>query len=279
MHTFRYNPVAKQWVLLGDALPHELRVSEAHRLDAHQPGPFFAASYPESPFQLEPGEALGRPAGSLLYAERPPVGEYELLLYGGAEPIALWRAQEWEGWLRLVQQRLSQLYHNPHLHYATVSLRTGLQHTAQPYLRAGDLVASSHPVSGQTAELSAELAGRLAEREQAFILHADRFGTLLAASAPTLADELWYLPATAHPGFETQSKEARHALAETLASLMSRLRTSERHYAIRLHTSLQASSDLTWWLQIYHDMPMHAAEALPLQRLPELLVRELREEL
>jgi len=280
MHTFRYNPAAKRWVLLGEPLPHQLAVGEAHRLEGKRRDLFFAATYPQSPFDLEPGEHIGAPAGGLLYAERPPVGEYEVLLYAGSEPVMIWREGEWEAWARLVQERLLQLYRNPHLHYVDVVLRTATQGTAEPYLRAGDLVATSHPLAGHQDELTAELAEKLAEREQAFIVHADAHGTLLAASAPTLPDELWYLPRTAHPGFERATAAQCRALAEVLAGILPRLRAAaEAHFTVRLHTSLAPHSDLTWWIQIYRDVPMHAADPLPLQRLPELLVKELRETL
>src|SRR4051812_27095540 len=124
MFAFRFNPVFDQCVMVGGVVLTPRAVQPAHLLDVGSRDGFVAATYPRQPFILEPAKARAphpQDAG-MLYAEQAPVGEYELLLYNGPTDFFIWTSAEWDGWLKLVQQRIRQLHHNPYLHHLHLTL-------------------------------------------------------------------------------------------------------------------------------------------------------------
>lgn len=276
MYTFRYNPSVGRWVLLGGAVTQSLHLTSAHLIHDERDAEFVAATYPRQPFIVEPPERFGHP-DDLLYAEQPPVGEYELLLYRGPEPMAAWDAKLWERWIMLVQRRLIQLLHNPYLHHVRLTYRTAAEQGIDGFHRVGDLMATSHPIAGEPAELTAEMAAKIREREPLFTVHADQFGSLQVPSAPLYYDEVWYLPHHARSSLEMVHGEEREGLARTLAMLMRKLRSvhRDRQYILELHTSLAPENEeITWWIQVYREM--HHDSLLPVQPLPETVVQQLR---
>jgi len=278
MHTFRFNPVFQQWVLLGTSYAATPVIEKGNLLDVGRGKKFAAASHPRQPFILEP-DGKSKDHEDLLYAGKPPVGEYELLLYAGKDPLYTWDHKEWDGWLQLTQQRISQARRNPHLHYVSLSINTGgLKKVEGDWQRVGDLIATSHPVCGMTTLIDHEIAEKILAKEGIFAVKQDAHGALLVPSAPTHQHEVWYLPAAAGASLADIDGKGRASLAKVLAPLMVELKAAYPHeeFLLTFHTALLASSSHhMWWLQVHQagneDSP------LPLRPLPELFVRKLRE--
>lgn len=272
MHTLRYNPSTLRWGLYGPPLPERLEVLNAHLVDK-DPSVFTAAVHPANPFVLASDEGEVAHHNELMRAERPAVGEYELLLYKGKVPFAQWGVAEWEGWLGLVQQRLLALQHNPHLGWLQVALDTGLLDTVAGYQRVGELIGCSVSL-GENAHLTEETLHRLYDHEQLFRVMENQVATVQVPSAPTFAREIWYLPRQAVLGFEEVHGAARSDLAEQLHALYQREYQGHR-MQLRIYT-YPAEYDLTysWWVQLFTgDEPV-----LPIHPRPEGLVHRLRQE-
>src|SRR5690606_15565431 len=126
---------------------------------------------------------------------------------------------QWEAWLMLIQQRLLQAHHNPHLHHAAVFFHTKALGTVEGYQRVGELIATSHPLAGLSVPLPVELARKIRHKEDVFIVRDHPQGCLYVPSAPTHEKEIWYIPGAPHPGFETVDKPTRHALAKDLRDI------------------------------------------------------------
>lgn len=276
MHSLRYNPLTGRWMLLGGQLEHSLHVTSAHQLEIGKNPHFLAANHPKSPFAMEPSDKPPLATG-LLYAPELPVGEYELLLHQGQEEVAQWSAAHWEAWIMLLQHRLLQAHRNPYLQHVRFLFDSAKQTSTLPHRRVGDLIVTRQPLVPDQA-ISIELVDSLLEREPAFIVAHDKFGTLYVPSAPSFADELWYLPKSLQPDFSAVHGPSRTALAETLRLIMRMLGVAHLQFewVIEIHTLLGAKDrERSWWLQLYREP--HANQLpLAIQRLPETYVQQLR---
>jgi hypothetical protein len=274
MFTFRFNPLFKQWVMVGGAVVTPQQIGAANLLDVGAGNGFQAASYPRQPFILEPKGETAEP-GSLMHREEPAVGEYELLLYQGEQHFFSWDVAHWEHWLSLLQHRLRQLHHNPYLHFASVSLSTSALASVENYQRVGDLIAASHPLHGFLPLLSSELAERLQRKEPDFALFDDDRGRLYVPPAPLHDQEVWYLPATLSPGIDGLGAADRHQVAVVLSRLMHALHEEFPHRSYRMHLATElggSQNDGTWWIQIYAEGP---ERALTVRTLPEAFLTKL----
>ena len=276
MHSLRYNPLTKRWMLLGGQLEHSLHITAAHQLEIGKNPHFLAANHPKSPFEMEPA-AKPPVANGLLYAPELPVGEYELLLHQGHQEINQWKAAEWEAWIMLLQHRLLQAHRNPYLQHARFIFDSSKQASTLPQRRVGDLIVTRQPLVPDQA-IAIELVDMLLERETAFIVAHDHFGTLYVPSAPSYADELWYLPRVLQPDFTAVHGANRTGLAQTLTLIMRMLGTAHLQFdwVIEIHTLLaDKDRERSWWLQFYREP--HANQLpLAIQRLPETYVQQLR---
>lgn len=279
MHTFRFNPVFQQWVLLGTSYAATPAIEERNLLDVGRGKKFAAASHPRQPFILEP-DSKAKDHDDLLYAGKPPVGEYELLLYAGKDPLYTWDHKEWDGWLQLAQQRISQARGNPHLHHLSLTVHTGaLKAVEGNWQRVGDLIATSHPVCGMATLIDKEMAHKMLAKEGIFVVQHDSHGSLIVPSAPTHQHEVWYLPAAAHASLGDIDSKERASLAKVLASLMTELKAAYPHeeFLLTFHTALLGSSSHhMWWLQV-HQADSAVELPLPVRPLPELFVRKLQD--
>ena len=274
MFTFRFNPLFKQWVMVGGAVVAPQRVGPAHLLDVGAADGFQAATYPRQPFILEPKGETAQP-GSLMHREEPAVGEYELLLYQGPQAFFDWDAAHWERWLTLLHHRLRQLHQNAHLHYVTVSLSTAALTTIENYQRVGDLIAASHPLHGFLPLLSTDLADRLRRKEPDFCLFDDSRGRLYVPPAPLHDQEIWYVPSAFRPGIDGLDSSERSQVAAVLSRLVHALHDEFPHRSYRLQIATELGgkdSDGTWWVQIYAEGPEHS---LAVRTLPEAFLAKL----
>ncbi|HSI20144.1 MAG TPA: hypothetical protein VLA04_00315 [Verrucomicrobiae bacterium] len=276
MHTYRFNPVFRQWVLLGSSVAHALQVTEGNLLHSGKRGDFLAANHPRPPFLMDPPPRHG--TSSTLYSEQPPVGEYELLLYRGKKHLKSWKAKEWHAWLQLLQQRLLHIHHNPHLHHAQVMMHTGWLHTVNDeYQRVGEIIATSHPVAGDVPLIDHELITKLRRAERGYLLHDATDGTIYAPSAPLFNKEVWYIPPSQGSSVEKASAVACLHTSEALALLMSALLNEwgKENFVVELHTALtDKKEDATWWVRIYQEERKMAA-TLDVVALPEKFIRDL----
>lgn len=278
MHTFRFNPVFNQWVLLGAPVTVPLEIKESQLLDIGKQAGLAAATYPRQPFLLEPNAKHQSPIDkSLLYASQSPVGEYELLLFTEEAAPYDWTAKQWDSWLMLIQQRITQLHHNPYLHFVYFTFHTAALHSTNGYQRVGDLIAASHPVSGMSVHLDEETAEKLRKKEDLFVVTDTGEGDLYVPSAPLYAKEVWYLPKTYRSGIDQIEKKEREALAHILAKLMPALHAEfpEAQFCVTIHTSMAGmADDTTWWLQLYQ-LEYGQLGPLPVHPLPEAFVQHL----
>lgn len=278
MFTFRYNPVFRQWVILGKPSAAN-PLKPTHFLDVGKSDDFTAAAYPRDCFIIEPPSKPHSKFGdseNLVFASQPPVGEYELLLYKGDEEPFFWKTALWSRWLALIQQRIRQIHHNPYLHYLHFTLSTSALTSVPSYLRVGDLIATSHPVCGTNPVLDVELADKLRQKENIFTVVDSGYGCLHVPSAPLYNKEVWYVPQIYRSGFEQIESKERERLAKVLTVLLRRLHLNypDDHYVINIHSALAAPElESTWWLQIYKE----DLNALPLtvRALPENFVQAL----
>jgi hypothetical protein len=268
MYTFRFNPVFEQWVLLGEPVPQTLLIQEAHKiLPLFKEAPdFYAATYPGQPFILD-HPATKKHVDDLLYAPQAPVGEYEVILYTGKTPFKNWTQKEWQQWLALGIERFRQLHLNPYLHFVTLKLFTrSLMSAGDEHQRVGDLIAASHPLSGMSAPVSAELIEKLLKKEQLFVVDHSTHGSLYIPTAPLHHHEIWYLPKGEHH-IDTLPAAERTALATTLAHTFSILQEEfpEEHWVMTVHTPMASTEEQgQWWIQIHQE----TAETSPLKILP-----------
>lgn len=283
MYTFRFNPVFKQWVLLGEQFPHQLVVSPSQRLDHGKVShpDFFAVPHPRSPFLLDPPAKHKRHDNDLLHGAEAPVGEYEILCYSGDKGFSQWNAQTWEDWLALFLERFRQLHANPHLHHVSLKLHTNALTTLGNELqRVGDLVATSHQISGMPHHLTEELLHKLQRSEHLFQVHAGEHGFLYVPSAPLNSHEVWYLPATHATSIDALTKAERHEFAYTMSLLMGVLSTEfdRENFVITVHTGMTSTPNHQgcWWVQIHQDTAGSTAIAQP-KPLPERFVLLLRQ--
>jgi hypothetical protein len=283
MYTFRFNPVFKQWVLLGEQFPTQLVVSANQRLDHGKVlhPDFFAVSHPRSPFLLDPPLKHKRHDGDLLFAAEAPVGEYEILCYQGEQGFTQWTPATWEHWLSLFLERFKQLHANPHLHFLSLKLHTSALGTLGAELqRVGDLVATSHPVAGTPHHLTEELLHKLQKSERLFQVHAGEHGFLYVPSAPLNSREVWYLPATHATSIDQLSKVEREELAHTMSLLMGVLGEEfpSEKFVLTFHTGMAGSPSHygCWWVQIHQDTAGSTAVA-QVSALPERFVLLLRQ--
>ena len=280
MYTFRFNPVFDQWVMLGGAVaaPHQL--SDAHILtkDGSKKREFLAAVYPRQPFLLEPPDTHKNHHDSLLYAEHPAVGEYELLLHKGKKKFFNWEAAEWMSWLDLVQQRLLQAQHNPYIHYVNLTFHSSALESIEGYQRVGDLIATSHPIAGMVGVLDREIAQKLEKKEHLFTIWSGDQGRIYIPSAPLQEKELWYIPAEYQASFERVESEACAELAEVLAHVFNRLHAEypDEAYVLRLYSQVVGKQEeATWWIQIFKE-ESQLGGALLVHSLPEAFVQQLK---
>lgn len=277
MHTFRYNPVFEQWVVLGSPIiSHPINLKQF--IDVGETKHFVAANYPRHPFLLDPND-VEKTKQELVYSSRPAVGEYELLLYKGDEDLTQWSVSLWEEWLGLLQTRLMQAHHNPHLSAAKFVLYTRSQTTVNDgMMRVGDLVITSHPIAGSTPVLSEELAHKILKKERIFTLLEGEFGSIQIPSAPLYEKELWLIPKHFKSGVERIDKKEKQDLAEVLMQtfkLLS-LEFEESYFVLQIHTSFtEPDEPSTWWLQIYQE-PSDMQSALTTRAFPENLVAKLK---
>lgn len=276
MHTYRFNPVFRQWALLGTPVSHELTLEPAHLLHSGSRGDFLAAVNPKQPFVMDPPSQHG--TAHALYHEHPPVGEYELLLYGGRKTLADWGQEEWEQWLELLQKRTLHLHHNPHLHHVEFAFHTAWQATVgTEYQRVGDLVATSHAVAGSAPHLEHELVAKVRHAERGYILHDGDDGMIYAPSAPLHEKEVWYIPAHQESAFDRVDTVTRAHAAQALALLFKALLSEwpQNQFVLELHTSFaDRRDDATWWIHIYQEVRQTPA-TLNVLPLPEKFVRDL----
>jgi len=281
MHTFRFNPVFNQWVLLGTSQSSAPQITEANLLDVGRKKEFVAAHNPRQPFLLEPEPQSANAHADEVYASQSPVGEYEFLLYRGDLDFFTWRAEEWRHWLELAHQRTLQTHHNPHLHFVHLSLNTASRHTIDGYQRVGDLIAASHSLCEMSTLIPTELAEKMRNKEKIFQLHSDHWLRVFAPTAPLHDREVWIVPVDYRPSFVGMSSEERWALAEVLSNLFVHLKSTFSHdeYQLSLHTALvDNSTDKTWWIQI-HKAEGSVESPIPVRPLPELFMKKLTDSL
>lgn len=277
MHTFRFNPVFNQWVLLGGPVVAPLDLKESHLLDVGRKDGFSAATYPRQPFILEPTRNHDKVDKALLYTSQPPVGEYELLLYSGEETPFAWHAKDWDHWLSLLQQRLLQAHHNPYLHFAYFSFHTRALESIAGYQRVGDLIMTSHAIAGSPDPFSTEIADKLRSKEDLFIVEETPVGDLYVPSAPLYNREVWFIPKQYRIGVESIEKEEREGIAHLLSTLFKALHGEfpETPFTLTLHTNMaNMADDATWWLQI-HEAETTSMSSLTVRPLPEAFVQHL----
>jgi hypothetical protein len=277
MHTYRYNPLFHRWVLLGTPVPHTVQLEEASLLlSPHKGGQFLAAEHPEQPFLIDPPAHHG--TAELLHQERPPVGEYELMLHTRHIPLHEWGSDEWSAWLHLLVKRLRRIHGNPHLHHVQIAFHTGwCLTTGSKFQRVGDIIATSHEVAGAAPLLSHELLEKLRARERNYILHDGRDGTLYVPSAPQFEKEVWYVPHDQNGSVaEADTKTLGHT-AEALALLMKAMIGEWRaeHFVLEVHTSLaNVPEDSSWWIRVYQEARRTPA-TLTVVPMPEKFARDL----
>lgn len=263
-------------MLLGGQLEHTLHITSAHQLEIGHNAHFIAATHPRSPFELEPS-ASGPIANHLLYAPEEAIGEYELILHKGTEEVSQWTSEHFEAWIMLIQHRLLQANNNPFLQHVRFIFDSAKQTSSLPYRRVGDLIITRQPLVADQA-IAIELMDLLLSREAAFIVVEDHFGSFYVPSAPSYADELWYLPKQVKPDFSAVHGSARTALAESLVLMFKMLSAAHLQFdwVIEIHTLLSSKQkEFSWWLQLYREP--HANQLpLAIQRLPETYVQQLR---
>lgn len=272
MHTFRYNPVFGQWVMLGSSLPSIKEIKKVNILSNGQSKGFLAAEYPKNPFLLE--ETAHSGSSDRIFADQAPLGEYELFLYEGRQDFWEWDTKQWNNWLLLLQQRLIQAHQNPNVHHANVTLQTEAVDSIKEYQRVGDLILTSHPLH-KTPKIDQSQVEKIQEKEPLYVLHEDGFGMVYVPSAPTEDQEVWYLPKSGAQ-IEKCSANERLATSRILYKLFSGLHHeySRNQYHLHVYTSMTASNeDHLWWIRI-HKKPV-ATELLPIQVRPEPFVRTL----
>lgn len=280
MYTFRFNPVFKQWVLLGEPIPHSLSLKTAHWIQPQVPDApnFQAATFPGQPFIIESAARRGSDNQELLYPEQEPVGEYELLVYRGDTAFFDWDAREWEQWHLLLSDRIRRLHLNPHLHFVTASLSTQALASIGAHQRVGDLIAVSHPLAGLSTPIERDLLRKLLEHEKLFVLHQSAHGAIYVPTAPLHRHEVWYLPSPeGSRGVENLEPKARKELAESLSHIFAALHEEfpAKHWQLTVHTAMAGiEAEDSWWIQIYEDVT--GSQPLPLQPLPERLMITLR---
>jgi hypothetical protein len=277
MFTFRYNPLFKEWVMLGEtALAKPLK--PVHFLDVGKSPSFQAATYPQSVFLLGDEGKRGDSKGDLLFQEAPAVGEYELLLYKGEQWPLLWSEKLWEEWLTILQTRLKQLLLNPYLHFVKFTFNTQATNTVgETYLRVGDLIGLSHPVCGEVPLISQELALKLEHKDTIFCIKKNQTIRLYVPSAPLYPKEMWLIPENRQSSFLVCESKERAQFAKVLAVLMRNLNLNypESHFVIRLYTDLlNKPEEETWWFQI-HEAKDGQDSLLSIQALPEKFVHTL----
>lgn len=276
MYAFRFNPVFKQWVLVGGSnlTPH--RIDPAHLLDVGRQPALMAATHPRQPFIIDPPSRKSGTEHTALQDE-PPVGEYELFLYNGEVDFFAWTARQWDAWFQLLQHRIVQTHHNPYIHYLHCTLHTVALSSIEEYQRVGDLIATSHPLLGFLPLLTTEQITKIRQKESISLLVSDEKGALYVPLAPLHTNECWYFPAQAKAGIEQMSKEERFAVAERMAALVGGLHEAFPHqsFVINISTSIQGmAQDVSWWIQVYSDIP--ESTPLPIRPLPEGLIQRLR---
>ena len=276
MYTFRFNPIFEQWVLLGEPIPGSLTI-QPNQVEK-QGGLFVAVDHPRTPFVLDAAGA--RDTEHLVHPAQAPVGEYELMIYRGDTDFFAWSTEEWSEWLLLLNDRIRQFHHNPHLHFLSAHLSTRAIHTlGDNYQRVGDLIATSHPIAGTPPQPSAHLLEKLHAKEKIFQVYQDASGTLLAPSAPLHPKELWYLPKTARQGIDGLEKTERDHLAHTLSLTFAVLKEEfpALPFTMQIHTGMAGGghSHQTWWIQIYEDV--YGENSLPMQPYPERFVFMMRQ--
>jgi galactose-1-phosphate uridylyltransferase len=280
MNTYRFNPVFNQWVLLGSPVASTIEVTERHLLDVGRGSGFVAATLPRQPFIVDPPKA--RKDDDFLYQPQPPVGEAEVFLYEDEAAFFEWSPAEWGAWIRFVGMRLRQVYHNPHLHFVSLTLSTGALASAGPaYQRVGDLAATSHPIAGAPAVLNEVLLGKLLKVEDAFIVQANDAAVVYVPSAPLNDKEAWVLPTHPVASFEKITATDALGLSETLASLFGALKDAypEERWLMTVHTTLDGmSEDATWWIQV-HAREHEMSAPLMVRPLPEAFARYLENEI
>jgi len=266
MYTFRFNPLFNKWVLLGTALPTSVTLKPGNIILGGRDPEFFAATNPRNPFIIEP-EKNARVTGRM-YADQPAVGEYEFLLFQGKAKPAQWSAKEWDRYLSLLQQRLSQAHHNPHIHHAYVSFLGAALASVPGYQRVGDLVLTSHPVASERL-LSAELAAKILAKDSSYVIRSDAHGALYVPSAPMDTHEAWYVPQGSFSGIERIASKDRMAFAKSLAALMPVLEDEfpKVSFTMEIHTSLVEEQGHTWWVRIFS--ATHEGTPLSVRPMPE----------
>jgi hypothetical protein len=278
MHTFRFNPVFRQWVLLGSPVPVQVEVTAAQLLSIGKGNDLVAATYPKQPFILDPKPGVPKtPAGERLYADEPALGEYELFLYGGKHHFYDWKQKQWEAWLTLAQQRILQFHHNPHIHFAALSLHTSALDSVSGYQRVGDLIGTSHQIAGEMPLLTPTLADKLFAKERGYVLHESKQGRLQVPSAPLGEQEVWYVPTAYKRGIEQIGKSEREECAFVLAKLFPALHEEypRDNYVLTVYTAMaDHKEEITWWIRIQRQ----ATHTTPVQSrpYPEGFLRTLR---
>ena len=275
MHMFRYNPLFKTWVMIGSPISNALSVTQAHILTNGKSNGFVAATHPRHPFLLDPETKKVQPASERLYKDNPALGDYELLLYSGSQDFWEWDTKTWQNWILLVQQRLIQSYHNPHLHYAQFSFSTSDLDSIKGFQRVGDLVLTSHPLQ-EVPMLTEELTHKILSKELDYVIHQDGFGALYVPSAPTEDGEVWYLPQPQSPQIDSIGKDQRLATARILHKLFTALHheyPSSQH-VLHIYTYLSNSNeDISWFIRIHKKtekpgvVPVHSAPEFFAQKL------------
>lgn len=273
MHTYRFNPVFKRWVMVGPTIPERIIVKSAHLLSIGKIGNFEAASHPKDPFLLDP-ENRGPSGLARLFVDHQPLGEYELVLYKSKHDFWEWDAKIWHNWLQVVQQRIIQAYHKPRLNHVDISLNTALLDTIQGYQRAGDVVFTSHKLF-ENPELGQEMAKKIIQKESLYILHEDGFGAVYVPSAPTEELEVWYMPKQGSR-LEACGKSERMANARILQKLVSGLHEEYPKNQFHLHiytTIVEDNTDSLWWIRIHKVSSLE--RSLPIQASPEGFLKKL----
>jgi hypothetical protein len=276
MHTYRYNPLFRHWVLLGNPVPRDVDLQAAHLLHSGGDALFMAAVNPVQPFIMD-APAHHR-TGHTLHREEAPVGEYEFLLYTGDKELGEWGIDEWEGWLRLLGRRILHVHENPALHHLHIAFHTAYEETTgSKYRRVGDVIATSHPIAGAAPLLDHDLIEKLKKHERGYILHDGPDGFMYAPSAPLFEKEVWYVPTVRGGGMEASSPVVRMHTAEALALLMRGL-THEwpsEHFVIEVYSPIgRVDPDATWWIRVYQEARRVPA-TLTVLPLPEQFVRDL----
>lgn len=270
MYSLRYNPVFKQWVLVGPpVLPFE-EITESQLLTVGKGYHFIAASYPRHILQPDFDDVKREHRPDMLHLEHPPVGEYDLLLYAGEKGFWEWGSEQWGHWLVLLQNRVAQMHKNLNIRHLHIELRTSQLNSIQEYQRVGDVIGTTHPIQERQPELDNDLLDRL-RQEELFAIFLGETGWLYAPSAPLEEKELWYLPYIAHSGIEKAGEAVRGELAKVMAQLMRKLHGEwpDEDYRIIIYSNLAHQTDqLCWWVRIHKEQP-HIHPSLPVTLAPE----------